>query len=125
MYSVVVLTAIPKPGQRWRTKPASCPKRPVAPRSVQRRVTEDSSHSGKMLTDRTSAKTAIGLRRSNGQQTAAFQPFNLEWSPTAAFPSVECVLRARSGPWRFGKADLQRLSWANLCCVAFLATTQA
>ncbi len=33
----------------------SCPKRPVAPRSVQRRVTEDSSHSGKMLTDRTSA----------------------------------------------------------------------
>lgn len=57
---------------------AGCPKRPVAPRSVQRRVTEDSSHSGKMLTDRTSAKTAIGLRRSNGQQTAAFQPFNLE-----------------------------------------------
>ena len=61
----------------WRM-PTPCPKRPVAPRSVQRRVTEDSSHSGKMLTDRTSAKTAIGLRRSNGQQTAAFQPFNLE-----------------------------------------------
>jgi len=30
MYSVVVLTAIPKPGQRWRTKPASCPKRSLA-----------------------------------------------------------------------------------------------
>lgn len=61
-----------------------------------------------------SAITAIGLRRSIGQQSAAYLPFHLEWSRTAASISGECVLRSpyrpssllqtrRSGkPWFYG-----------------------
>jgi len=55
MYSVVVLTAIPKPGQRWRTKPASCPLLPFVAATVQRQVVDCSSHSGDLATECSSA----------------------------------------------------------------------
>ena len=54
-----------------------------------------------------SAITAIGLRRSIGQQSAAYLPFHLEWSRTAASISGECVLRAHCGHPAFSRPDGQ------------------
>lgn len=83
------------------------------------------------------APREAGIAENSGDQPASYLMRSAR-RPKASFtyPSFTSVcchssfqavrqLGARSGPWRFGKADLQRLSWANLCCVAFLATTQA
>lgn len=45
-----------------------------------------------------SAGAVVGLGRQIRQQSVAYLPFNLEWLRTAAFPSCECELPARSGP---------------------------
>ncbi len=83
------------------TRPSlACPKRPVAPRSVQRRVTEDSSHSGKMLTDRTSAKTVIGPLPVVRQQSDAKPPVIGNGGRRSAYHSVELVLPTQSGSSR-------------------------
>ena len=50
-----------------------------------------------MINSHKSAITAVGLTRSIGLQSCAYQPFSPKRSRTAAFLSGECLLRAHSG----------------------------